>query len=132
MSVGNAGACIGLVNTSKQGPIATYVQDVGTLGVAGPESTVNYIGTNGNTAYDSNVIGEAVAGPFTVPANDAAAAGKVAQWVTNTALLAAGTTKVTIAAGVVTADNATGTHAIFIAIPAAGLAANKFFWAFEL
>lgn len=131
MSAGNAGACIGLANTSKQGPIGAYVQDVGVLGQAGPEAVVNYLGSNGNTVYDSNVIGEAVAGPFTVPANSGAATGKVAQWVTNTGVLAAGTTRVAITAGVATADNAAGAYDIFIPIPAAGLAANKFFWAFQ-
>ena len=131
MSAGNAGACIGLANTNKQGPIGAYVRDTGVLGKAGPETTANYTGVNGAVVYDSNVLGEAVAGPFTAPANSGAAAGKLAQWVTNTGVLAAGTTRVAIAAGVVTADNAAGAYDIFIPIPAAGLAANKFFWAFQ-
>jgi len=131
MSAGNAAACIGLANTNKQLRIGAYVQDVGVTGgtVAGPEADGEYAGINGRTYYESNVLGEAVG--FTAASNSGAAAGKLAQWVTNTGALAAGTTRVNIAAGVVTADNATGTHDLFITVPAAGLAANKFFWVFE-
>lgn len=130
MSAGNAAAAIGLANTNKIKPLGPYVQDVGVTGgtVAGPESDGNHAGINGRTYYESNVLGEAVG--FVAPANSGVATGKTAQWVTNTGSLAAGTTRVNIAAGVATA-NATGTHDIFITVPVAGLAANKFFWAFE-
>lgn len=129
MSTGNAGAAVGLANSSKQQPIGAYVRDTGVLGEAGPGASDNYEGVNGKAVYDSNVLGEAVA--FTARANSGAAIGKTAQWVTNTGALAAGTTRVAITAGVATADNAAGAYDIFIAIPAAGLAANKFFWAFQ-
>jgi len=124
MSAGNAAACIGLANTNKQLRIGAYVQDVGVTGgtVAGPEADGGYAGINGNTYYDSNIMGETVG--FTSPANSGAAAGKTAQWVTNTGALAAGTTRVNLAAGVATA-NASGTHDIFITVPAAGLAATR-------
>lgn len=130
MSAGNAAAAIGLANTNKQLCIGAYAQDVGVTGgtVAGPGADGEYAGINGRTYYESNVLGEAVG--FTAPTNSGAAAGKTAQWVTNTGVLAAGTTRVNLAAGVATA-NASGTHDIFITVPAAGLAANKFFWAFE-
>ena len=131
MSAGNAAAAIGLANTNKQLRIGAFVQDVGVTGgtVAGPEADGNYGGVNGRTYYESNVVGEAVG--FTTPTNSGAAAGKVAQWVTNTGALAAGTTRVDITTGVATANNATGLYDIFITVPAAGLAANKFFWAFQ-
>lgn len=131
MSAGNAAAAIGLANTNKQLRIGAFVQDVGVTGgtVAGPGADGEYAGINGRTYYESNVLGEAVG--FTAPANSGAAAGKVAQWVTNTGALAAGTTRVAITAGVATADNAAGAYDIFITVPAAGLAANKFFWAFQ-
>ena len=104
MSAGNAAAAIGLANTNKQLRIGAYAQDVGVTGgtVAGQEADGNYGGVNGRTYYESNVVGEAVG--FTTPTNSGAAAGKVAQWVTNTGTLAAGTTRVAITAGVATAD----------------------------
>ena len=76
MSTGNGGACAGLANTNKQGPIGTYVQDVGVLGQAGPEAVCDYTGVNGKTSYDTNVLGETIG--FTVPSNSGAAAGKTA------------------------------------------------------
>jgi len=130
MSTGNAGAAIGLANTNKIGPIGAYVQDVGIIGIAGPSAEKNYAGCNGNVYYDNNVLGEAAG--FLADANSGAATGKEAQWVTSTVGIAAGTTKVAITLGDATADNATGTHAIFMTIPAAGLPADSWFWAFEI
>ena len=130
MSTGNGAAAIGLANTSKRGPIGKYVQDTGIIGTAGPSASPDYAGANGNVYYDNNAVGEAAG--FTVPANSGAAAGKTAQWVTSTVGIAAGTTKVAITSGDAAADNSTGTHAIFMAIPAAGLPAGSWFWAFEL
>ena len=131
MSAGNAGAAIGLANTNKIANIGSYVQDVGVTGgsVAGPSANDNYAGINGRTFYESNVMQEAIG--FTARANSGAAIGKLAQWVTNTAPLAAGTTRVAVAAGVATADNAAGAYDLFIAVPAAGLPANKYFWVFQ-
>ncbi len=131
MSTGNAAAAIGLANTNKIVNIGSYVQDAGVLGggTAGPSANDNFMGTNGATAYDRNVTGETVG--FLARANSGAAVGKNAQWVTNTASLAAGTTRVAVAAGVATADNAAGAYDLFIAVPAAGLPANKFFWVFQ-
>lgn len=129
MSTGNGGAAIGLANSNKSGPIGAYVRDTGSVGKAGPSAVVSYAGANGDVYYDHNAVGEAKA--FTVPANSGAAAGKTAQWVTNSLLMAAGTTKVTITAGDAAADNATGTHSIYFVIPTAGIPANSWFWAFE-
>ena len=131
MSTGNASAALGLANTNKIKALGSYVQDAGVTGgaVAGPGADGGYVGINGRTYYESNVLGEAVG--FTAPANSGAATGKTAQWVTNTGSLAAGTTRVDITTGVATANNSTGAYDIFIAVPAAGLAANKFFWAFQ-
>lgn len=131
MSTGNAGAAVGLANTNKQANLGPYTQDVGITGgkVSGPSANDNYAGINGNTYYESNVVGEAIA--FTARTNSGAAIGKVAQWVTNTGTLAAGTTRVAVTAGVATADNAAGAYDLFIKVPAAGLAANKFFWVFQ-
>lgn len=129
MSAGNAGAAIGLANTSKQEPIGGYVQDAGVIGEAGPGAEENYAGINGASYYDSNVLGEEAG--FEANSNSGAAAGKTAQWVTNSGgVIAAGTTKVAIAGGVATADNTTGTHNIFLVIPTAGIPANSWFWAF--
>lgn len=130
MSAGNAGAAIGLANTSKIGPIGAYVQDVGVLGTAGPSAINDYAGVNGKAYYDHNVIGEDKG--FVCNANSGAAAGKTAQWVEAPSGIAAGTTKVAITAGDATADNATGTHNIFVVIPTGGLPANSWFWAFEI
>lgn len=130
MSTGNAAAAIGLANTNKRGPIGAYVRDIGTIGVAGPSAAQDYAGVNGNAYYASNVVGEAKG--FIAEGNSGATAGKDAVWVTASAGIAAGTTKVTITAGDAAADNATGTHAIYMTIPAAGLPANSWFWAFEI
>lgn len=128
MSQGNGAACIGLANTNKIPMIGLYVQ-VATTGsplqdasAAGP-----FIGVNGGEFWNRNVLGEAVG--FTVPSNTGAVAGKTAQWVTSTAGLAAGTTRVNIVAGDATANGA-GTHDVFN-VPAAGVPANNYFWAFE-
>lgn len=129
MSAGNGCAMIGLANTNKIPMIGGYKQ-VATTGsplqdasAAGP-----FIGVNGGEFWNRNVLGEAVG--FTVPTNTGAAAGKTAQWVTTSAGLAAGTTRVSIAAGVATADNAAGAYDVFN-VPAAGVPANSYFWAFE-
>jgi hypothetical protein len=133
MSTGNAAAAIGLANTNKRGPIGAYVQDVGITpagGIAGPSASKDYAGCNGNVYYDRNAVGEAAG--FLANANSGATDIKTAQWVTSTVGIAAATTKVAITAGDAVADNATGTHGIYMKIPAAGLPANSWFWAFEI
>lgn len=129
MSAGNAGAMIGLANTNKQPMIGGYKQ-VASGGTPPQDAAAatNFIGVNGGEFWNRNVLGEAVG--FTALANTGVAAGKTAQWVISTAGLVAGTTAVTIAAGDATADNATGTHDVFN-VPAAGVPANSYFWAFE-
>ena len=133
MSAGNAGAAIGLANTNKSGPIGAYVQDVHTgAGEAGPTAVVTYMGTNGITAYDRNVLGELVDPAFTVPSNSGAATGKNAQWVTT------GGSPMTVAAdglcavsaqGVVTALATTGTFKTYIA-PGTVIPAGSYLWVF--
>lgn len=133
MSAGNAGAAIGLANTNKSGPIGAYVQDVHTgAGEAGPAAVVTFMGTNGITAYDRNVLGELVNPAFVVPSNSGAAAGKDAHWVTT------GGASMTVAAdglcavdgtGVVTALATTGTYKCYIA-PGTVIPAGSFLWVF--
>ena len=128
MSAGNGAAMIGLANTNKIPMIGAYVQVTSTgtprqdASAAGP-----FIGIAGGVFWNRNVVGEAIG--FTVPGNTGATAGKLAQWVTSTAGLAAGTTRVNIAAGDATANGA-GTYDVYD-VPAAGVPANSFFWAFE-
>ena len=134
MSAGNAGAAIGLANTVKIPSIGGYVQDVGvqlgSSGNPGPGADTEFIGVNGNTFYDRNAIDELVNPAYLVPANSGATAGRVAQWVTNTPAMAAGTTRVTVSGtGVATANNAAGLHDVFC-VPAAGIPNNSFFWVF--
>lgn len=128
MSLGNGTAMIGLANTNKIGMIGGYKQ-VATTGspLQDPSAGGPYIGVNGGEFWNRNVLGEEVG--FVVPANSGAAVGKTAQWVTATAGLAAGTTRVNIAAGDATANGA-GTHDVFN-VPAAGVPVNSYFWAFE-
>lgn len=124
MAAGNAAACIGLANTNKQPMIGMYDQgDTPAWGANG-----NYAGINGSTYWTYNSLGEEKG--FTALSTSGATAGKTAQWVTTTAGLAAGTTKVALSAGVATADNATGTHTV--SVPAAGIPANAWFWVFEV
>lgn len=136
MSAGNAGASIGNANTTKIGPIGAYVQDAGVMlggqaGNPGPSASDAFWGTNGTTVYDRNVIDELVNPAFTVRGNSGAVEGKLAQWVTNTAIIAAGTTRVDISGvGVATANNAAGLYDVFCT-PVAGIPANSFFWAFQ-
>lgn len=124
MSAGNACAQIGIANTNKIPMIAGYDQGNDPwYGAEGP-----FIGVNANVQYSYNALGEAVG--FTCPSAEAAATGKTAQWVWNDATpIAAGTTRVNIAAGVATA-NASGTHNVY-GVPAAGIPAGSYFWAFE-
>lgn len=130
MSAGNGSAMIGLANTNKQPMIGAYVQVTNTGAPKQAASAAgNHIGVNDLVYYNYNALGEDKG--FTVPSNYGAAAGKTAQWVTNTALLAAGTTRVAVSAGVATADNAAGAYDIRITVPAAGLPANSWFWADE-
>ena len=130
MSTGNGAAAIGLANSNKIVNLGVYVQDAGETGVAGPSAKNNYAGVNGNVYYDHNVLGEEAG--FTVLGNHSAAGGTNAQWVTTTAGLAAGTTKVAITSGDASADNATGTHGVYMVIPSTGVPANSWFWAFDL
>jgi hypothetical protein len=135
MSAGNAGAAIGLANTNKVGPIGAYVQDAGVMlggqaGNPGPSASDAFCGTNGTMIYDRNVLDELVNPAFTVRGNSGAAEGKLAQWVTNTAIIAAGTTRVDVSGvGVATANNSTGAFDVWCT-PVAGIPANSFFWAF--
>jgi len=135
MSVANVGAAIGLANTNKLGQIGTYVQDTGAVGTGsdpGPSTTLSsFIGVNGDTAWPYNAIGEPVQPNLTVPSNSGVTAGKVAQWVTNTSILAEGTARVDVTAGVVTANNASGTHDIFCIPTNRSLPANSFMWVFQ-
>ena len=119
MSAGNAGAAIGLANTNKVGPIGAYVQDA-----LHPTAENDYAGINADVSYVTNVLGEAIG--FTAYGTQGAVRGKTAQWVQNGATALVPTDKVTIAAGVATKDNSTGTHTVFATVPA-----NAFFWAFE-
>lgn len=129
MSTGNGAAAIGLANSNKRVHLGPYVQDVGALGVAGPGAENDYLGTSGRAVYDTNTLGEAI--DFRVGANSGATTGKTAVWCTNTGTLAAGTVRGDVTTGVFVANNSTGAYDIFFPIPAAGLAANKFFWAFQ-
>lgn len=132
MSAGNAAAALGLANTSKIAVIGAYVQDSGAADAAspGPEAELCYMGVNGNTAYNYNALGELVDPAFTVKANSGAATGKLAQWVTNTAEIAAGTTRLDVSAtGVATANNSTGLFDLWVPTTAA-IPANSYFWAF--
>lgn len=128
MSAGNACAQIGVANTNKIPMIGGYKQVAsGGTPAQAAAAAGDFAGVNGSVYWDRNVLGEAVG--FTCPANTGASEGKTAQWV-STAGLAAGTTKVAIAAGVATADNATGTHSV--TIPAAGITGAAYLWAFEI
>jgi hypothetical protein len=132
MSAQNLAAQIGVANTNKIPAIGAYVQDALTAGFSGPGAdSAQAIGVNGLGYWASNVMGEAVDGTTLCPANSGAVTGRTAQWVTNTALIAAATTRVNIAAGVATADNATGTHDINSGVGNPAIPANSFFWAFQ-
>ena len=123
MSAGNACAAIGLANTNKIPMIGGYRQgNTPKFGAEGP-----FIGCRGDVQYSYNALGEAVG--YTCPSAEAAATGKTAQWVSTSAGLAAGTTRVAVAAGVATADNAAGAFNVY-GVPAAGVPANSYFWVF--
>lgn len=113
-----------------QQPIGEYVQDA-----LHPNGSTNYIGCNPATSYATNILGESDTNPFQtsapqpdwlVPVNDNAADGGKAQLVKNGAVALVPGDKVTVAAGVATKDNATGTHNVFANVPA-----NYFFWAVD-
>lgn len=113
-----------------QPPIGAYVQDA-----ARPNGSSNYIGCNPATSFATNILGESDTNPFQtsapqpdwlVPVNDNATDGGKAQLVKNGATALVPGDKVTIAAGVATKDNATGTHNVFATVPA-----NYFFWAVD-
>lgn len=125
MSTGNACAAIGLANTNKIPAIGAYVQDI--TQPVGPGADGPCIGPIGPGFWDRNVMGEEIG--FTCPATGGAATGKTAQWVISTVGLAAGTTRVNITAGDAVA-NASGTYDVY-GVPAAGVPANSYFWAFE-
>jgi hypothetical protein len=121
-----AGATIGI--DEVQPPIGLYVQDA-----TEPAGNTNYVGVNTALSYATDVLG--IAGPagvstaapqpdWIVPMDDNAATGGTGQWTKNGAVALVPTDKVTIASGVATKDNATGTHNVFAAVPA-----NYFFWA---
>lgn len=123
---GVAGSTIGIAGV--QPVIGMYVQDA-----LFPRANTNYIGVNPRTAYANNVLGQGNTNPFLtsapqpdwiVPMDDNAVTGGTGQWVKNGATALVSGDKVTIAAGVATKDNSTGTHNVF-----AKVAANEFFWA---
>ena len=119
MSAGNAGAAIGLANTTKIGPIGGYVQSA-----LNPRCENNYIGASCKPSFPTNVLGEAIG--FTCKGTGGAATGKTLQWVKSASVLVA-TDKVTIAAGVATKDNTTGTHTVFGAA-----AVDGYMWVSEI
>lgn len=132
MSAGNAAAAIGLANTTKIPQIGTYVQD--NTANPGPSANGPYVGTNGSTYYDRNVLGSdpTQSGGFLVPSNSGAAAGKDARWVM------VGASPMTVAAdglcavdanGVVTALATTGTYKTYIA-PGTVIPAGSYLWVF--
>lgn len=111
-----------------QPPIGAYVQDA-----LHPNGDTNYIGCNPATSYETNILGESDTNPFQTSApqpnwlvnvNDNATWGGKAQLVKNGATALVPGDKVTIASGVATKDNSTGTHNVFATVPA-----NYFFWA---
>jgi hypothetical protein len=121
MSVGNAGAAIGLANSNKQVPIGSLVADA-----LDPTAGVNYAGVNMRTFWDRNWLGEDPAGPFTVSSCNA---GKVATWVTSGAapiVVSADSTMAVSGAGVATAA-AAGAFKSFFA-PGVTIPAGSFFW----
>lgn len=122
---GVAGSTIGIAGV--QPVIGAYVQDS-----LEPRANTNYIGVNVKTAYNDNVLGQGQTAPWQtsapqpdwiVPMDDNAATGGLGQWVKSASALVPGD-KVTIAAGVATKDNSTGTHNVF-----ATVAVGQFFWA---
>lgn len=124
MSAGNAGAAVGLANTSKRAVIGGLVAD------ADATAGVDYLGAGLSSAYGTNVLGEDVNPAFQVPSCNT---GKNLQWVTNTAsLTVAADRKCAVSgAGVVTAS--AGTGAFITGVPAATvIPANSFFWVSEL
>lgn len=124
MSQGNAAAAIGLANTNKQFSIGAYDQG----NAPGYAANGNFAGVNGAQYWNRNVQDEAAG--FLAPANEHSATGKNAQWVTSSVGLAAGTLKCAVTAGDASADNTTGTWAVYC-VPAAGVPAGSWFWVFE-
>ena len=131
MSQGNLGAAIGLANTSKIPFIGLYAQ--ASTPPPGPEAADSYIGVNGSTYYNRNVVDEdyTVSGGLVVNSDSGVAAGKAARWVSNTAQMtvaADGLCSVS-ACGVLTATATTGLYKTYI--PAAiVIPANSFLWVF--
>ena len=139
MSAGNACAAIGLANTNKIPMIGLYVQDAD--GPPGPSASGPYIGCsgsvtgnnglNGGAYWASNVQGEDVTGPYTVPADSGAATGKLAHWVWNSAsaMTVAADGLCSVTAGVVTATPTTGLYKTFIT-PGTVVPAGSYLWVF--
>jgi hypothetical protein len=132
MSQGNLGCAIGLANTNKVPAIGGYFQ--GGTPPPGWSASDNYLGVNGSTYYNRNVIDEdyTVSGGITVNGNSGTATGKAARWVSNTASLTVGAdqTIAVSAGGVATA----GTAAAYKTPFAVGtvIPANSFFWVFTV
>ena len=115
-----SGVAGGNIGTSGSQPaIGAYVQDA-----AAPNANTNFIGINPTRVYATNEIGQAIG--FTSPANFASATGKTAQWVQAGDAIVAGD-DVTIAAGVTTVDNVSGTHTAFAAAEI-----GEYLWVFEI
>jgi hypothetical protein len=110
---GAAGAQIGTAGV--QPPIGAYVQDA-----TAPAGNTNFIGVNTGVSWSYNQLGIDIG--FTAPVDDNPATGGLATWVKSASVLVPGD-KVTIAAGVATKDNSTGTHNVFC-----NAAVNDYLW----
>lgn len=118
---GTAGQQIAAAGTMPQ--IGTYVQDA-----AEPNGQTNFIGCNPEIAYTTDVLGLWNATSFTCPTNEESAAGGIASWVVlDTSGPLIPTDTVTIASGVATKDNSTGTHTCF-----ANVLDGEYFWAVDV
>ena len=140
MSAGNLGVCIASAAVTAGGdgtglvqqPIGGYVQ--ASTPPPGPEASTGYLGVNGSTFYNRNVLSEdyTASGGITVLGDSGAAAGKTARWVSNTSALTVAADQLcsVSAGGVVTATATTGLYKLYCAAPAAVIPANSFFWVF--
>ncbi len=140
MSTGNAGAALGLVNTSKVAAIGGFVQRTpaatvldAQTGNVNPAAGMGYMGTNGVANYDYNALGEAIGFTHVAATQGVNATAKTAQWVQlGVGGLTNAQTGVTIVAGVAT-FNAVPTHRVYASLYAnRTLPINTYCWAFEI
>jgi hypothetical protein len=115
-----AGGASSPVVPAWQPVIGAYVQDA-----LEPAADTNYIGVDVTQVWDRNFLAEDYVTGWTAPVDDNAATGGKASFVLSASALVP-TDKVTIAAGVATLDNLTGTHTVF-----ATVAAGQYFWAVD-